>query len=152
MLQRLARQAEAAKQLTEAVKVSPGYFPARVKLAEALFEAGDLDRSAAMFTELIREPLAEPASEFGLGRVAAARGRHEEAVTHLQRAITLFPEFGAAHYALARSYRALGRRTRRSRRSNGTRSMVRAGPDSIIRCSPRSRNYERTDAPNFNEE
>jgi tetratricopeptide (TPR) repeat protein len=109
VLQRLARQAEAAKQLTEAVKISPGYLPARVKLAEALFEAGDLDRSAAMFTELIREPLAEPASEFGLGRVAAARGRHDEAVTHFQRAITLFPEFGAAHYALARSYRALGK-------------------------------------------
>ena len=110
VLQRLARQADAAKQLTEAVAASPGYLPARVKLAEALFEAGELDRSAAMFTELTREPLAEPAAEFGLGRIAGARGRHQEAVTHLQRAITLFPEFGAAHYALARSYRALGRR------------------------------------------
>src|SRR5919112_2212083 len=57
VLQRLARQADAAKQLTEAVKASPGYLPARLKLAEALFEAGDLDRSAAMFSELTREPL-----------------------------------------------------------------------------------------------
>jgi tetratricopeptide (TPR) repeat protein len=31
-------------------------------------------------------------------------------VVHLQRAVALFPELGAAHYALALSYRALGRR------------------------------------------
>src|SRR5882672_6042038 len=39
----------------------------------------------------------------------AAGGHHDAAVPHLQRAITLFPEYGAAHYALALSYRALGR-------------------------------------------
>ena len=32
------------------------------------------------------------------------------AVTHLERAVALFPEWGAAYYALALSYRALGRR------------------------------------------
>jgi len=31
-------------------------------------------------------------------------------VAHLERAVALFPEYGAAHYALALSYRALGRR------------------------------------------
>ena len=109
ILQRLARHAEAAERLAAAVAVSPEYLPARIKLAEAHFDAGDLERSAKLFTDLAREPLAEPASEFGLGRIAAMRGRHDDAVTHLQRAVDLFPEFGAAHYALARSYRALGR-------------------------------------------
>jgi pentatricopeptide repeat protein len=47
---------------------------------------------------------------FGLGRVAAAEDRHTEAVQNLERAVALFPEWGAAHYALALSYRALGRR------------------------------------------
>jgi tetratricopeptide (TPR) repeat protein len=47
---------------------------------------------------------------FGLGRVAAASGRHQQAVEHLQRALALFPEWGAAHYALALAYRALDRR------------------------------------------
>jgi tetratricopeptide (TPR) repeat protein len=45
----------------------------------------------------------------GLGRIAAARGQHAEAVTQFERALALFPELGAAYYALARSYRALGR-------------------------------------------
>src|SRR5207245_6727670 len=52
----------------------------------------------------------EPVAEWGLGRIAAARGKHDLAVTHLEHAIGLFPEYGAAHYALALSYRALGRR------------------------------------------
>ena len=110
VLQRLARHGEAASRLEQALKLSPDYLPARVALAEALFESGDLDRSARLFEALRKEPASEPAAEFGLGRIDAAGGRHDVAVTHLQRAITLFPEWGAAHYALALSYRALGRR------------------------------------------
>jgi tetratricopeptide (TPR) repeat protein len=119
VLQRLARHADAAVQFRKALDadlkvrttpVATGYLPARVKLAEALLEAGELDESRRLFQELTREPAAEPAAQLGLGRIAAAEGRHETAVVHLQRAIELFPEWGAAHYALALSLRALGRR------------------------------------------
>jgi tetratricopeptide (TPR) repeat protein len=110
VLQRLARHAEAANALRRALAMSPGYLPARVKLAEALLEAGSLDESKALFGALVKEPAAEPIAELGLGRIAAAEGRHDAAVVHLQRAVALFPELGAAHYALALSYRALGRR------------------------------------------
>jgi tetratricopeptide (TPR) repeat protein len=129
VLQRLARPNEAANVLhssagpsgsaaagmsatvdaavADAAAVS--YLPAKVKLAEALFESGEVDASARLYRELVKEPAAEPIAELGLGRVAAAAGRHEEAAGHFARAIALFPEFGAAHYALARSARALGR-------------------------------------------
>ena len=110
VLQRLARHAEAAARLRRALIASPGYLPARVKLAEALLEAGDLDESGRLFDALARDPAAEPSAQLGLGRIAAARGHHDEAVAHLQRAVALFPEWGTAHYALALSYRALGRR------------------------------------------
>jgi tetratricopeptide (TPR) repeat protein len=63
-----------------------------------------------LFDGLRQEPLAIPSAEFGLGRIEAVRGRPEAAVEHLERAVALFPEWGAAHYALALSYRALGRR------------------------------------------
>jgi tetratricopeptide (TPR) repeat protein len=109
VLQRLARHGEAAAQLAQAVAVSPTYLPARVKLAEALLEAGDLEQSGRLFGNLTREPAAEPAAQLGLGRIAALQGRHDAAIVHLQRAIALFPEFGAAYYALARSCRTLGR-------------------------------------------
>src|SRR5262245_14620123 len=110
VLQRLARHAEAAEVLEAALRINPAYLPPRVKLAEARFEAGDLDASAALFDALLREPLAVPAAELGLGRIDAARGRHESAIAHFERAVALFPEWGAAHYALALSYRAVGRR------------------------------------------
>lgn len=115
VLQRLARHAEAAAQLkaalNEALPGSPtDYPPARVKLADALFEAGDLGESGRLYAALAREPATEPMGQFGLGRVAAAEGRHARAIDPLQRAVALFPDWGAAHYALALSYRALGRR------------------------------------------
>jgi tetratricopeptide (TPR) repeat protein len=109
VLQRLARPAEAAAALRQALSIRPDYVPARVKLAEALLDAGQLEESRTLFSAL-KDPAAEPSVEFGLGRIDAAEGHHEAAIAHLQRAIALFPEFGAAHYALALSCRALGRR------------------------------------------
>jgi len=54
-------------------------------------------------------PEAAPGAHVGLGRIAASAGRHDEAIQHFEKAIALFPELGAAHYALARAYRAAGR-------------------------------------------
>src|SRR5262249_10125801 len=42
VLQRLARYADAAAAFRRALTTSPGYLPARVKLAESLLDAGDL--------------------------------------------------------------------------------------------------------------
>jgi tetratricopeptide (TPR) repeat protein len=109
VLERQARPLEAVARFEAALAISPGYLPARVKLAESLFEAGRLDDSQRLFSALT-DPDGAPAAAFGLGRIAAAQGRHEAAVEQFQRAIALFPEFGAAHYALALSCRALGRR------------------------------------------
>jgi tetratricopeptide (TPR) repeat protein len=108
VLQRLARPADAVVRFRAAIAAAPGYLPARLKLAEALLDAGDLDESARLFAALT-DPACEPSVQFGLGRIAAAQGRHEEAIRHFERAIRLYPEFGAAHYGAARSYRALGR-------------------------------------------
>jgi tetratricopeptide (TPR) repeat protein len=80
-----------------------------MRLAEALLDTGERVESKRFFEAVAREAAAEPAAEVGLGRIAAAEGRHEEAIAHFERAIALFPELGAAYYAAARSYRALGR-------------------------------------------
>src|SRR5262249_19074222 len=92
------------------LRLSPDYLPARVKLAESLLESGDPGRAESLFAALQGEPGSRPAAELGLGRIAAARRDHAKAVEHLERAVALFPEWGAAYYTLALSYRALGRR------------------------------------------
>ena len=110
VLDRLARPAEAVIKLREALKLRPDYLPARVRLADALLSTGQTEESHATFSALMREPEAEPQALFGLGRIAASQGKHDEAVQDIQRALTLFPEWGAANYSLALSLRALGRR------------------------------------------
>ena len=110
VLQRLARPADAATRLKEALAIRPDYLPARVKLADALFDAGRIEESRIAFTALTREPLAEPEALFGLGRIAAAEGKYSAAVEDYERALALFPEWGSANYSLAIALRALGRR------------------------------------------
>ena len=109
VLQRLARYSDAAARLKQAVALARDYLPARVALADALLDAGNLDESRQVFESLSGDPRAAPAAELGLGRLDAIAGRHDLAIAHFERAIQLFPEFGAAHYALAMSFRALGR-------------------------------------------
>ncbi len=109
VLQRLARHADAVSRLQEALTITPGYLPARVALAESLFETNAFAESRRLFESLLQEPRAEPAAQLGLGRIDAAEGHDDRAVPHFQRAIELFPEFGAAYYRLALSYRRLGR-------------------------------------------
>jgi tetratricopeptide (TPR) repeat protein len=109
VLRRLARFEEASGRFKQAVSSAPDYLPARVGLAETTFEAGALEESRRLFELLTGERRAAPAVELGLGRLDAAAGRHDRAIEHFERAIALVPEFGAAWYALALSYRAMGR-------------------------------------------
>ncbi len=109
ILHRLARYEEAAEQFRRALALSPDYLPARVKLGDAAFRSGRADEARQIFTSLRPARLTEPFAEYGLGLIAASEGRHAAAVTHLGRAIALFPEWGEAHYALALSYNRLGR-------------------------------------------
>jgi tetratricopeptide (TPR) repeat protein len=106
---RIGRPADAARSFERATKLMPGYLPARLKLAEALFDTGDLAGSARVYEVLARETAAAPAAHYGLGRIKAAQGDRASAVEHFEQACRLFPEFGAAHYALALAYRALNR-------------------------------------------
>ena len=109
VLQRLARFDAAAGALRRALAIQSDYLPARLRLAEVLLDAGDLQQSEQLFAPLTKIAATEPAAETGLGRISASRGQYDDAIRHFERAVALFPELGAAHYALARAYRAAGR-------------------------------------------
>lgn len=91
-----------------ALALDPDYLPARVKLADSLMRAGDLDASLGEYTELVREFPELPVAHYGLGRVSSMRGDTRGAIPRYRRAIELAPEFGAAHYALALAHRDAG--------------------------------------------
>jgi tetratricopeptide (TPR) repeat protein len=103
------RHADGVPLLERAAALDPGNAAGQLRLAEARLEAGDLAASEPMLRALARGPLTRAAAEYGLGRIAQAREDHPVAVTHLERAVQAFPEFGGAHYALSLSYRRLHR-------------------------------------------
>jgi tetratricopeptide (TPR) repeat protein len=149
VLQRLGRAADAVPLLQRTIALKPASLPARLRLAESLFDAGDLAASRSAYEALVREPAAEPIAELGLGRLDALEGRTDAAITHLERAIALFPELGAAHYALARAYRSAGRldaaaQSLAKHREFGTRWP--AVPDAVLEAIAGLRNDARTDA------
>jgi tetratricopeptide (TPR) repeat protein len=106
---RLAHHAKAATLFEESVTLRPEYLPARLKLADAWLESGALDQAEGAFAALAGDPQAEAHARYGGARVLSARGRHQEALAELDRAVALYPEFGTAWYARGLVLRNLGR-------------------------------------------
>jgi tetratricopeptide (TPR) repeat protein len=106
---RLGRQEATVTALRDAVRAQPKSHPARLKLAEALQAAGDLEGSEALYRAIVADDPRSPQAHYGLGRVQAGRGRAAAPAEHYLEATRLFEPFGAAHYALALAYRDLGR-------------------------------------------
>jgi len=102
------RNDDAARSLRGAAEKQPRYLAARLKLAEVLLARGEVDASAALYDEMLKEHPEAPQANYGRGRVDAVRGRPAAAVERFRRATELFAGFGAAYYALGLAYRDLG--------------------------------------------
>jgi len=102
------RNDDAARSLRGAAEKQPRYLAARLKLAEVLLARGEVDASAALYDEMLKEHPEAPQAHYGRGRVDAVRGRPAAAVERFRRATELFGGFGAAYYALGLAYRDLG--------------------------------------------
>jgi tetratricopeptide (TPR) repeat protein len=99
---------EAAATLRGAVRLDPGYLPARLKLAEVLLNSGRLDESQEVCQSMAKDdPQAAPVY-YWLGRVASAKGQAAASIEHYRKACELWPSFGTAHYALALAYERTG--------------------------------------------
>ncbi|MCI0665996.1 MAG: tetratricopeptide repeat protein [Acidobacteria bacterium] len=101
----LGKHREAALILQEALELNPDYLPARLKLADSLLAAGELEKSRQHYQLIINKQAEFAQAHYGLGRVSAAEQKFSTAVEHFLKAINLFPNYGAAHYALAMAYR-----------------------------------------------
>ncbi len=104
----LGKQREAARTLRDAVRLKPEDAPARLKLADALLAAGELTESRALYETLLARQGDLSQAHYGLGRINAAQRNPSAAVEYLRKALELFPQYGAAHYALALALRDLG--------------------------------------------
>ena len=123
---RMGRAADAAAGLDAVVKMAPANLSARMKLAEALLNAGQLARSAEVYQALAREPAGQPEAEYGLGRIAAMQGR-------LDRRDRASPARLRAVSGIRRG--ALRARARLPQCRPAGRSAARAGASSALRST-----------------
>lgn len=104
----LGKDSQAIDHVRVALRMDASYAPARVRLGQLLFDAGDLEQSRQLFKEALSEQPRFAGAHLGLGRVLAARGDWPAAIASYRRACDIFPNYAAAHYALAMAYRNSG--------------------------------------------
>lgn len=100
---------DAAANLRDAIRIDPGYVPARLKLAEVLLSLGRFDESREICQSILKDnPQVAPAYYWS-GRVASASGQTALAEEQYRKACELSPTYGTAHYALALVYQKDGK-------------------------------------------
>lgn len=81
-------------------------FPARLLLADTLYASGQAAEARREYETLLAADESLAAAHYGLGRCSTGL----QAQAAFQRAIELFPQYGAARFALAGVYRQRGQR------------------------------------------
>jgi tetratricopeptide (TPR) repeat protein len=109
LLAKQRKHAEAAAAFQQALRLDPAYLPARLKLAESLLDAGEVEEGHAVYSEIVEDIPGAAEAYYGLGRIAVLRGDPAAAREFFRKACELFPTYGPAHYALAQADRKLGK-------------------------------------------
>lgn len=104
----LGKQAEAIAAFKAALKLDPNHLPAQLRLAEAALAANQVTESQQLYETLLKRNNKLAQVHYGLGRLATSNNKFADAAAHYRQAIELFPEYGAAHYALGMALRDLG--------------------------------------------
>ena len=86
--------------------------PTLLSLGEAYLQHGDFDKASAMYDRLQSDPGARAAALSGLGKVALATHRYQDAVGYFEEALKLSPGATRLRQPLAMAYRELGDRAR----------------------------------------
>lgn len=103
------RHADALPLFERAAALDPSNPAIRLRVAEARLELGDLHGAEGLLADLARQPDTAAPAEYAIGRIAMLRGETDRALEHLDKAVALYPDFGAAHYARALAFRRQGR-------------------------------------------
>ena len=96
--------------LIDAVRFNPSYVPARLRLAELLLAADKREQSRTAYVEVVQAWPQSPQAHYGFGRYWALVGDTAKAIGHYRKAVELFPQYGAANYALALLLRQQGQK------------------------------------------
>ncbi len=99
----------AVQSFRSALRLRPDDAAARLRLAESFSSLAYWDDAGASYRQILDRHDDSPQAWYGLGRVQMANGDHEAAAQSYAKACGLFPQYGAAHFALAAELRRLGK-------------------------------------------
>jgi Flp pilus assembly protein TadD len=88
-------------------RAKPNDREVQIHLAEVYLSLNRLADARDLFQQLIE--VFPAVARAGLGEIALREGRFNEAVEHLEAALTRAPEATSIHYSLGMAYRGLGR-------------------------------------------
>ncbi len=108
----LGKHREAIAAFNDAVRAQPDHLSAQRRLADSLFAAGQLSESQKFYEAVVKKDPGIAQAHYGLGRIKAATRDLTAAAVHFRKALDLFPDYGAAHYALGLVLRDLGQTAR----------------------------------------
>lgn len=93
--------AGAQKELRVVLQTEPGYLPARLTLAEALFKSGREDEAEKEYSAVLAIEANQPQASVGLARIELQRGHDDAAVARLEELMAGHPDAtaGAALFA-----------------------------------------------------
>ncbi len=111
----LHRYHEAADQLKAALALDSHDVEAAELLGDVYLAAGDLDRAAAEFRDLLTFAPQDYEAHFGLGLLAVRDHASAEAKQHFRAALTANPRSAEAHYQLGLIAEAQGRKAEAAR-------------------------------------
>jgi tetratricopeptide (TPR) repeat protein len=124
----LGRTGAAVARLRRAIALDGTYLPARLRLADVLLNAGNLQESRLEFESILRDYPELAVARYGLGRVLTALGDRPAATAEYERAVASAPQFGPAAYALALAYRDAGMNDRAAAQLEVYRRSARSRP------------------------
>ncbi|MGI9070794.1 MAG: tetratricopeptide repeat protein [Bryobacteraceae bacterium] len=99
----------AAKTFRLALAIRPDDLSAQLHLAQCLVSTPDWDAAGRIYKQILKVHRDCPQAWYGLGRVQVAKGDHVSAAASFTYACNLFPQYGAAQFALAGELRKLGK-------------------------------------------
>jgi tetratricopeptide (TPR) repeat protein len=101
-------RAQALKEFQQELKVDPTNARAAYEAGEIYRRSGNFNGAHALFAQALEHYPNFEEAQVGLGRVLLSEKKPDQAVVHLQKAVSLDPEDDVAYFQLARAYQELG--------------------------------------------
>lgn len=94
--------------LRRALEMQPEQLNIRLKLAQVLFQLGELDLSQQYYLAVSESNPEQIDAWLGVGKIYAREAQHKKAIQALKQALLIDPRIAPAYYQLALIYRGLG--------------------------------------------